>query len=169
MARGRPQTLEDVYQILDAIEPDEYGCKPWPRKYGLYPVVRVSGTQLKVSRIVLERKLGRKIRPGFFALHTCDYPPCVNVDHLYEGTTADNKRDMKERNPGAWDLLKNPQNLARLRSPENLERLAGLKRRWSQEKLERLRSPENLERLARGRETQRKRRRAKDLGGGEEV
>lgn len=30
-------------------------------------------------------------------LHTCDYPRCCNPNHLYDGTPADNVRDMVER------------------------------------------------------------------------
>lgn len=29
--------------------------------------------------------------------HTCDNPPCINTDHLIDGTTADNQADMVER------------------------------------------------------------------------
>lgn len=36
------------------------------------------------------------------ALHHCDVKLCVNPDHLYWGTYADNKRDAVER--GLWEL-----------------------------------------------------------------
>jgi len=30
-------------------------------------------------------------------LHHCDEPACVRIDHLYEGTAADNARDRESR------------------------------------------------------------------------
>ena len=33
--------------------------------------------------------------------HTCDNPICVNPDHLYQGTSADNRRDAVERKRAA--------------------------------------------------------------------
>jgi len=90
-------TLDEFYKICDAIVPDEYGCHRWPRAiddkgYGRTKIG-------KVHRLALERKLGRPIRRGFHALHHCDYKPCVNPDHLYEGTDKDNVRDRSERYP----------------------------------------------------------------------
>lgn len=95
--------LEDFYRICDSIEPDEYGCLPYPgASHGFYFKVHIRGVgvgQIKINRLVLERKLGRPMHPGFLALHTCDLKNCVNQGHLYEGTYVDNMRDRALRDP----------------------------------------------------------------------
>jgi hypothetical protein len=116
-------TLEEFYRIVDAIEPDEYGCWNLPGRFpGRYHLVHVDGKRIRATRLVLARKLGRPIKAGFHALHTCDWPSCVNPDHLYEGTDKDNIRDAMERYP-EYEEEKRKRNS----SPENVERL----RRWS--------------------------------------
>lgn len=85
---------------------------------GGYGRIQFNGEKNGVHRFALELRLGRPIRKGFMALHTCDNPPCVRNDgepqnyvvngivrmqygHLFEGTTIDNAadRDAKGRLP----------------------------------------------------------------------
>jgi len=56
------------------------------------------GKRKRVHRIALEEKLGRPIRLGHQACHTCDNPLCINQDHLWEGTPAENKQDSVRKN-----------------------------------------------------------------------
>ncbi len=46
-----------------------------------------------VHRLVLAHKLGRPIKPGYCACHTCDIRNCINPDHLWEGSVKENSRD----------------------------------------------------------------------------
>jgi hypothetical protein len=126
-------TLEEFYEMCDAIAPDKYGCHNLPGRFpGKYHVVTIDGRGIRANRLVLERKLGRPIKPGYLSLHTCDWKSCINPDHLYEGTSKDNTGDMMERNLEYVESLRE-----RFRSPKHQERLR--KWRWSPENRERLR------------------------------
>ena len=61
-----------------------------------YGLIRWRGRQSLAHRISFELHRG-PVPLGLFVLHRCDEPPCVNPDHLYVGTKADNARDMMER------------------------------------------------------------------------
>jgi len=59
--------------------------------YGQWPTVAF-GTRL-AHRITWMQNYGN---PGkLFVLHTCDNPICINLEHLFLGTNADNMLDKK--------------------------------------------------------------------------
>lgn len=83
------------------------GCWVWRgtcnhKGYGRYHFTNGSGVHTgSAHRLALELKLGRPIRPGLHALHSCDNPPCCNGGHLREGTVSDNQQESftKGRHP----------------------------------------------------------------------
>ena len=61
------------------------------------PAMKIEGRVVYVARAILYCKLGRGIRRGKVAAHTCDVGQCVNADHLYEATYSRNLRDAYTR------------------------------------------------------------------------
>ena len=61
-----------------------------------YPIKQVKGKNIYLHRVALEERLGRPIKQGLLALHTCHNRWCVEGEHLYEGTHRDNMEDMKQ-------------------------------------------------------------------------
>ena len=100
---------------------DPDGCWLWtgytdPDGYGRFKTGSMKdGTRAMTSthRFALEEALGRPLAPGMKALHACDTPSCCRNDdagfyevngiqrvrrgHLFEGTPADNSRDMADK------------------------------------------------------------------------
>lgn len=57
----------------------------------------------RVHRVVWAEVHG-PIPEGMFVCHHCDNPPCINIDHLFLGTPADNMRDRDAKGRNARGL-----------------------------------------------------------------
>ena len=58
-----------------------------------YPQKTINGRKVLLHRYSWEWANG-PIPDNMCICHSCDNPPCINPDHLFLGTQADNMRDM---------------------------------------------------------------------------
>ncbi len=95
---SRKTPIEERFAKLLS-EPTATGCILWTglRDRKGYGLIHISDGGIKSNkqahRLAWEIAHG-EIPSGLCVLHKCDNPPCVNIEHLFIGTTLDNSRDM---------------------------------------------------------------------------
>ncbi len=91
MKRNKWRTLEDMVQWILNFTDEEDSCliSRYKAANKGFPVLSYNNKVYYLRNVVLEYKLGRPIRNGYYCKSTCNQNKCVNPEHLYEKRRKD--------------------------------------------------------------------------------
>ncbi len=77
---------------------DNNGCWNWSKHRGFwgYGLIKVDGKVELAHRIAYKHMIS-EFPSELCVLHRCDNPACINPDHLFLGTNADNMKDKVQK------------------------------------------------------------------------
>jgi len=95
---GRNTTLSEKLKFYGAPEKDANGCVLWlgARGRGGYGICGWNKKVWSAHRLAWINAHG-PIPEGMHVLHTCDVRNCINPEHLWLGTNADNIADKQKK------------------------------------------------------------------------
>jgi hypothetical protein len=95
MKKRKPRAIDPMKRLLArSTRCGANGCWLWTgaKDYDGYGQISVSGKSARAHRVSYEDKHGT-IPLGAVLCHHCDNPSCINPDHMFLGTNADNVAD----------------------------------------------------------------------------
>lgn len=106
------------------------GCHEWTGaldRKGYGNIKTVERLTRRTHRVALSMELGRTISSDEHVCHSCDNRKCVNTDHLWIGSNADNVADMVAKGRNGGNIRRREENASTKVSYAQIEEMRTLK------------------------------------------